>query len=268
MLHERLGGGEEIALVDVREQHKFGQNHLLLASNIALSHLEIRTPALVPRPSTPLVLCDAGEGLAQQAGELLSSYGYSAVSVLDGGVLSWQEAGFELFSGVNVLSKVFGEYVEHRFDTPRLEASALNARLEAGEDLVILDSRPLDEFQMMCIPGGIDTPRGRARVPGAGSGARPEHHRDRQLRRAHPFDHWLSVTGQRRSTESRNGAQRRHHGVASRRTRAGPRQGASRRATVGGGAGLGNKRRRPGGRAFSREDHFARAVGEMAGRGG
>lgn len=158
MLHERLGGGEEIALVDVREQHKFGQNHLLLASNIALSHLEIRTSALVPRPSTPLVLCDAGEGLAQQAGELLSSYGYSAVSVLDGGVLSWQEAGFELFSGVNVLSKVFGEYVEHRFDTPRLEASALNARLEAGEDLVILDSRPLDEFQMMCIPGGIDTP--------------------------------------------------------------------------------------------------------------
>ena len=157
-LHERLTGVEEIALVDVREQDNFGQSHLLLASNVPLGHLELRAPALVPRPSTPLVLCDGGEGLAQQAGAQLSSYGYSAVSILGGGVQSWKEAGYELFSGVNVLSKVFGEYVEHRFDTPRVEASVLNARLQAGEDLVILDSRPLDEFQVMCIPGGIDTP--------------------------------------------------------------------------------------------------------------
>ncbi len=157
-LHERLTGGEEIAVVDVREQQVFGQGHLLLASNIPLGHLEIRSPALVPRPSTPLVLCDGGEGLALQAGQLLSAHGYSAVSILAGGVSSWVGAGYEMFSGVNVLSKVFGEYVEHRFDTPRVEASVLNARIEAGEDLVILDARPLDEFRVMCIPGGIDTP--------------------------------------------------------------------------------------------------------------
>ena len=61
-----------------------------------------------------------------------------------------------LFSGDNVPSKAFGEYVEHHFGTPNISAEELKAKVDAGEDLVILDSRPLAEFQNMSIPGGID----------------------------------------------------------------------------------------------------------------
>ena len=157
-LHARLIGDEEIAVVDVREQGLFGQGHLLLASNLPLGHLEIRAAALIPRRSTSVVVCDGGEGTATQAAEILSRHGYTQISVLSGGVPAWEKTGFELFSGINVLSKVFGEYVEHRFDTPRVEAAVLKSRIEAGEDIVVLDSRPLDEFRVMCIPGGIDTP--------------------------------------------------------------------------------------------------------------
>ncbi|MEJ1976035.1 MAG: rhodanese-like domain-containing protein [Acetobacteraceae bacterium] len=48
--------------------------------------------------------------------------------------------------------------MEHARDTPHIEAAALKQRLDAGEDILLLDSRPFDEFQVMSIPGGIDAP--------------------------------------------------------------------------------------------------------------
>ena len=48
------------------------------------------------------------------------------------------------------------EVVEHENDTPRIDASDLQKLVDAGTDLVILDSRPMPEFHNMSIPGGID----------------------------------------------------------------------------------------------------------------
>jgi rhodanese-related sulfurtransferase len=74
------------------------------------------------------------------------------------GLLAWREAGCEVFTGVNVPSKAFGEVVEHENDTPRIDAADLQKLLDAKTDLVILDSRPMPEFNNMSIPGGIDCP--------------------------------------------------------------------------------------------------------------
>jgi len=157
-LKAMLNDGQELALLDVREEGVFCRRHLLFANCLPLSHLESRLGSLVPRTSTRIVLCDAGEGLARRAAALLSRFGYNNVSLLQGGVDGWAEAGFELFSGVNVPSKAFGEFVEHHDDTPRIAANELKAKLDAGEKIVILDSRPMDEFHRMSIPGGIDCP--------------------------------------------------------------------------------------------------------------
>lgn len=157
-LKAMITDGQELALLDVREEGVFCRRHLLFANCLPLSHLEARLAALVPRTSTRIVLCDAGEGLARRAAALLSRFGYNNVSLLDGGIEGWAQAGFELFSGVNVPSKAFGEFVEHHDDTPRIEAAALKAKVDAGEKVVILDSRPMDEFNRMSIPGGIDCP--------------------------------------------------------------------------------------------------------------
>jgi rhodanese-related sulfurtransferase len=105
-----------------------------------------------------MVLCDDGEGLAERAYEKLEAMGYSDLAVLKGGVTAWARAGFELFGGVNVPSKAFGEFIEHEDDTPRIEAGELQRMVAAGEDLVILDSRPFGEYHRMNIPGGVDTP--------------------------------------------------------------------------------------------------------------
>lgn len=159
-LKNMLNDGEELALIDVREQGVFGQGHLLLASCIPLSHLEMRIADLVPWIQTRVVLVDGGDGeaLVETAGERLQQWGYSNVAHLAGGLAAWRDEGYEVFSGVNVPSKAFGEYVEHAYDTPRLTAGELQARRDAGEPIVVLDSRPYDEFHRMSIPGGIDAP--------------------------------------------------------------------------------------------------------------
>jgi rhodanese-related sulfurtransferase len=157
-LKRMLRDGGELALVDVREQGVYYRGHLLFASCIPNSRLEMTVGDLIPRRTTRIVLCDEGDALARQAAARLAHFGYRDVSVLAGGVPAWRDAGYEVFSGVNVPSKAFGEYVEHRYDTPRITAGELAAKRAAGERLVILDSRPMEEFRNMSIPGGIDCP--------------------------------------------------------------------------------------------------------------
>jgi rhodanese-related sulfurtransferase len=154
MLHD----GAEIAVLDVREEGVFAKRHLLLAASAPLSRLELRVPALVPRRSTRVVLCDANEGLARRAAAQLSRFGYTNVAVLAGGVDAWAAAGYEIYSGINVPSKAFGEFIEHRENTPRMPAQEIKARVDAGGNVLILDSRPLAEYTKMSIPGGIDCP--------------------------------------------------------------------------------------------------------------
>ncbi len=153
-----LHDGQEIAVIDVREEGVYAKRHLLHAASVPLSRLELRMPLLVPRRAAGVVVCDANEGLAQRAAAILSRHGYTSVMVLEGGVDAWAAEGYEVYSGVNVPSKAFGEFVEHHENTPRMPAQEIKARVDAGEKVVILDSRPLAEYTKMSIPGGIDCP--------------------------------------------------------------------------------------------------------------
>ncbi len=155
-----LTDGKEIAFVDVREEGEFGQSHAILAVNLPLGRLEIMVREFLPRLSVRTVITDAGGGQAERAAELLQSMGYGDVATLKGGLAAWKVAGLELYSGVNVLSKTFGEWVEQRFATPSLSADEVKAKLDAGDDMVILDSRPRDEYRNMNIPKGINVPGG------------------------------------------------------------------------------------------------------------
>jgi rhodanese-related sulfurtransferase len=88
----------------------------------------------------------------------MADLGYTDVRVLEGGLPGWRAAGHEVFSGVNVPSKAFGEFVEHHSGTPSLSAQELRALMEAGRKLVVLDSRPFEEYRAMNIPGAINVP--------------------------------------------------------------------------------------------------------------
>jgi len=164
-LRHRLADGSELALLDAREQGVYFQSHLFHAACVPVSNLELVLEDLVPRRSTPIVWCDANGadgGLANRAAARAAELGWTDNTVLAGGVDAWAADGGELYSGVNVPSKAFGEYVEHTFDTPRLPATEIDALLQAsarGEaDVIVLDSRPMDEFRRMSIPTGTDCP--------------------------------------------------------------------------------------------------------------
>jgi rhodanese-related sulfurtransferase len=155
MLHD----GAEIALLDVREPGQFGESHLLFATPLPYSRLELDVGALVPRKSARVVVCDDGVlGVAERAAKRLRALGYTDVFVLDGGTKGWAAAGYALFAGVNVPSKAFGELVEHACHTPRVTVQELARMRAAGEEFVILDGRPFAEYQKMNIPGGICCP--------------------------------------------------------------------------------------------------------------
>src|ERR1043166_254950 len=157
-LRAMLLEGAELALIDVREERIFSESHLLFARSVPLSRLELRFKRLVPRLTTRIVLADDNDGLAERAAAVLSEAGYSDLHILDGGIAAWAAAGFELFSGVNVPSKAFGEFVEQACGTPSIGPQELDALMRSGADMVVLDSRPFDEYARVSIPTGVNVP--------------------------------------------------------------------------------------------------------------
>jgi rhodanese-related sulfurtransferase len=158
-----LKSGEVFAFFDVREEGEFStKGHPLFATPLPLSRLEPRVFALLPDPGTHIVLMDSGEegdnGRAARAAAKLGQMGYGNVAVMSGGLKAWRDGGHEVFTGVNVPSKAFGEVVEHDNDTPRIDAADVQKLIDSKADMVILDSRPMPEFNNMSIPGGVDCP--------------------------------------------------------------------------------------------------------------
>ncbi|MFQ1084220.1 rhodanese-like domain-containing protein [Bordetella trematum] len=160
LLKEWLHDGAEIALLDVREHGQYGESHLFYAVSLPWSRLELDIGRLVPRRSARVVVYDEGDGLARQAAGRLQALGYGEVYWLEGGTPAWRAAGLQLFAGVNVPSKTFGELAEHAFDTPRIRAEELAAMQARGEAVVIVDGRPYNEYRKMNIPGSICCPNG------------------------------------------------------------------------------------------------------------
>ncbi|MBM9401439.1 rhodanese-related sulfurtransferase [Gluconacetobacter azotocaptans] len=155
-----LRAGDEIALLDLREEGPFAAAHPLFAVNLPLGRIEERIGFLVPRRDAPIVLYDDGEGRVARALPVFAALGYGNVSVLEGGLAGWRASGGEIFIDVNVPSKAFGELVEHVRHTPSLPAPELQARIARGDDLVILDARRFSEYHVMSIPGGRSVPGG------------------------------------------------------------------------------------------------------------
>ncbi|OZI38212.1 hypothetical protein CAL29_07745 [Bordetella genomosp. 10] len=153
-----LGAADELAVLDVRPHGVYARGHLLLSASASYWSLELEIDRLAPRRDTQLVLVDDDDGLAGRAARKLAVLGYTRVALLQGGIAGWQAAGQQLFSGTNVLSKAFGEVLEHELGTPWIDAADLKQRLRRGDKLVVVDSRTPEEFANFSIPGAYSLP--------------------------------------------------------------------------------------------------------------
>lgn len=160
-LHELVSAGTEYALVDVREAGvTAAQGSILLAVSIPLSVLELRARTRIPRLSTPVTVYDGGDGgVAERGAARLTALGYTDVRVLDGGLQGWADAGYKVQSGGDhVIGQAFGEWIEHVYGTPHITVNEYRDRVAAGEDIVLLDSRPIKEFENHSLPAGTSVP--------------------------------------------------------------------------------------------------------------
>ncbi|MFJ3373125.1 cystathionine beta-lyase [Pseudomonas sp. NPDC086251] len=160
-LQQWLFDAHEIALFDVREHGQYGEAHLFFGVNLPYSRLELEVRRLAPNPQVRLVIYDQNGGVvAARSAQRLHALGYDNVHVLVGGADGWKAAGFQLFAGVHVPSKAFGELVEEASHTPHVTAQQLAEWQARGEPLVVLDGRPFDEYRKMTIPGSVCCPNG------------------------------------------------------------------------------------------------------------
>ena len=264
----------ELALIDVREERIFSESHLLFARSVPLSRLELRMARLVPRRATRIVLVDDGDGLAERAAQRarhgrLFRRAYPRRRQSPPG----SAAGFELFSGVNVPSKAFGEFVEHESGTPSISAEELNALMQSGTDMVVLDSRPFDEYSRVSIPTGVNVPGAELVLRVHDMAPQPDTLVVVNCAGPHAQHHRRAVADQCGRAEQGRGAAQRHDGLEPRGAHARQRQVAARAGGVARRARLGEVRgrarraqarhpqhRRGGARAPARRREAARSI--------
>ena len=149
------------AVLDVRERGAYERGHVFRATAVPRRLLEMRLPALVTAPGTPLVLIDAdGDALAARARTTALALDYRDVRVLEGGLAAWRAEGRRTVQGINVPSKVFGERALHQHKTPQIPPVELATRIARGDDMVIVDTRTPEEYARGCVPGAISMPGG------------------------------------------------------------------------------------------------------------
>ncbi len=81
--------------------------------------------------------------------------------MFDGGLRAWEAVGGEPFLDVNVPSRALGELMESVCHAPSFSAQAVEAMIDEGAGIAVVDVRRFDEYQTMSVPTDIH-------VPGAG----------------------------------------------------------------------------------------------------
>ena len=159
-LSELMAGPSAHAVLDLRERAAYVGGHIFRATNLPRRLLEFRLSQLVTAKRTPLVLCDADGRLAALALPAMRAMGFTDVRVLDGGLEAWRREGRGTTTGINVPSKAFGEWALHTLRTPQIPPHELQAWIDGGRDMVIVDSRTPEEYARGCIPGAWSMPGG------------------------------------------------------------------------------------------------------------
>ena len=158
-LRSWLQDGRELAVLDIRDPAVVGYASPLFATNLPSERVTSELSRFVPRKAVRTVLADAGDGIASGLASQLEAAGWPNVFVLGGGIPAWTEAGngaplptFDI-PGVD-----FSKAVEKEKKTPVITALELKTLQDAGEDVIVIDTRTVAEFARDHVPGAVSVP--------------------------------------------------------------------------------------------------------------
>ncbi|WP_107677067.1 rhodanese-like domain-containing protein [Agrobacterium sp. LAD9] len=157
-LIEWLTDGKELAVLDIRPAEEVGYASPLFATNLPAERLDAEIDRFIPRPVVRTVLVDDGKGSAEQGAERLAARGWSDIHFLRGGIPAWIEGGLDALPTFDIPGVPFVQKVRSEKNTPVVFARELKAWQEAGEDVVVIDTRTIAEYEKAHVPGAIGVP--------------------------------------------------------------------------------------------------------------
>ncbi|CUX64791.1 rhodanese-like domain-containing protein [Agrobacterium genomosp. 13] len=157
-LIEWLRDGKELAVLDIRSAEEVGYASPLFATNLPAERLDAEIERFIPRRVVRTVLVDDGKGSAEQAAERLAARGWSDIHFLRGGIPAWIEGGVDALPTFDIPGVPFVQQIRGEKNTPVVFARELKAWKEAGEDVVVIDTRTIAEYEKAHVPGAIGVP--------------------------------------------------------------------------------------------------------------
>lgn len=95
----RLDRGERFHLIDVREDHEFGKDHVTGARHLGRGIIERDIESEIPDKEAEIVLYCGGGFRSALAADTLQRMGYRNVTSMDGGMRAWREASYPVEPG-------------------------------------------------------------------------------------------------------------------------------------------------------------------------
>jgi len=154
-----LADGQELAVLDIRDPAVVGYASPLFATNLPAERVKGELGLFVPRKVVRTVLADAGDGAAARLADELAASGWPNVFALDGGIPAWtadgQDTPLPTFDTPGV---DFSVAVKNEKNTPVISADELKKLRDAGEDVIVIDTRTVPEFARDHVPGAVSVP--------------------------------------------------------------------------------------------------------------
>lgn len=92
-LKSKLDAGEEVILIDCREQGEWDEGHIAQAQLMPLSNFAEEINKLEDKGATIITHCRSG-ARSMRACTALEGEGFEKIYNLDGGIMAWIAAGF------------------------------------------------------------------------------------------------------------------------------------------------------------------------------
>lgn len=92
----RLINREDAQVLDIRDSTSFDKGHIVGSLNIAAADIETKTDKLKKYKTKPLVIVFSVGQPAVKIATLLQKQGFEDISLLKGGIVSWQNASLPL----------------------------------------------------------------------------------------------------------------------------------------------------------------------------